>query len=524
MGFANTAFVVQCHGPGRMLAEFARKVPDTQTRYEIEIMERVSIELADAVVSPSAWLLEWMKDRRWPVPTSARVIPYIRGAEAIGESVGQRHAMGPVRRVAFFGHLREGKGIRIFLESLNALGPDRLEGIELLFIGRESRRWTSDAIVRALDPHVAEKLKSIRLETALERSAALAELVLPGTMAVMPSLLDNSPNTVIECMEHGVPFVAARTGGIPELIAEPDRERVLFEPTTAALARALGKALADPVGPMPAQPSRSPTESLAAWLELVETVAPPRSNVGRAMTRIDVVATDERSARRAKALALRTQTLTVDVVTARTRRAGLARATSDWVLFLDEDDSPDDELLETLARAQAASGADAVTCAVRPASAISTRQVFLGTPGPLGIVANQYGVIGVVRRSLLDESAPLDPGVDPDWLLFAYLALGGARIVAVPDVLSTHCGAVGHVGAVPGDGLAVLRLFETAREVSAPDAVQLLATLAAENTRLQRNADDGRRPSSNPLRRLLTVLRVRRVGGLLRRARARMSP
>ena len=36
---------------------------------------------------------------------------------------------------------------------------------------------------------------------------------------MIPSLLDNSPNVVYECLEDGIPFLASDTGGIGELVA-----------------------------------------------------------------------------------------------------------------------------------------------------------------------------------------------------------------------------------------------------------------------------------------------------------------
>src|SRR5207302_3026330 len=42
-GFPDTAFVVHCHGPARVLAAFAQKVPDTLARFGEEIAERASI-------------------------------------------------------------------------------------------------------------------------------------------------------------------------------------------------------------------------------------------------------------------------------------------------------------------------------------------------------------------------------------------------------------------------------------------------------------------------------------------------
>ena len=37
---------------------------------------------------------------------------------------------------------------------------------------------------------------------------------------------DYSPYAVAECIEHGIPFLAANVGGTPELIADEDRPRV----------------------------------------------------------------------------------------------------------------------------------------------------------------------------------------------------------------------------------------------------------------------------------------------------------
>ena len=521
MTFADTAFVVYCHGPARVLAESARKVPDTLARFGEQVAERACLKLADMVVSPSEWLLGWMRDHGWPVPGSARVVQNLWQSTALGEPATQAATGSGIERLAFFGQLREGKGILVFVEGLRALESELLNGVDLLFLGRETPRWTSDRIRDALGPAISERVSSIRFETRLERSAALQELLLPGTLAVMPSLLDNSPYAVAECIEHGIPFVATSMGGIPELVAEDDRARMLCQPTPDDLAAALRRALTD--GAEPARPARPPDQSLAAWLELIESIAPARQRARTATGRVAVVAGGEQGVRRARRLAERTRTVEVDVVPAASRSAGLKATDAEWVVFLDDDDTPDDGMLDALAAAQAASDADVVTAAVRPADDLGEVQLFLGDAGVLGLVENQYGVLGLVRRSLAAAQPAVDGAVDPDWLLFSRLALAGAGVVSVPDPLSGHSGRPGTVGDVPGDGLSVLQAFEEQGSALPQDLPQLAATLAASLARLQTDQRVAPVVGRSLFKRSLRVLRTEGVAGLIRRARVRLG-
>jgi O-antigen biosynthesis protein len=490
---SDTAFVVQCHGPSRMLAEFAHKVPDRLARFGQEVTERASIQLADAVVSPSAWLLDWMRARQWPLPGSAAVIQYVRRSAALGEEPVRQPPSPEIRRVAFFGQLREGKGIRIFLAALERLDPQLLANREVVFLGRASRRWPATEIEDAVRSRVA----SVRVETDLDRDGAIGELLEPGTLAVMPSLLDNSPNTVSECIEHGVPFIATSTGGIPELIGEDDRARVLCEPNADDLAATLGGALTSD-GFAPARPARDARESVEAWLALIDSIEPPARPHARPPARVSIVASGE-SVARAERLAQTTRSVEVDVVDASSRARGLERAAADWLVFLDDDDLPDDDFVDTLAAVQAATNADVVTAGVRVPD--GSLRLFLGDPRALGLVENQYGVVGLVRKDLV-RWVPED-GDDADWPLFARLALAGGRVVSLQQPLAAHLGRPGQASDVPGHGLTVLAAFEE-HGSELHDLPQLAATLAAANDRLASTPQaDGR---TSLTRRLLRRL------------------
>src|SRR5262249_34456076 len=176
----------------------------------------------------------------------------------------------------------------------------------------------------------------------LEQAEALARLKRAGTLAVTPSLGDNSPNTVYECIEHGVPLLASNDGGIPELVAPEDRSRVLFEPTPEGLAEALRRVITGNEALRPARPGFSSATSSRAWAELLE-LRPQRNDARPGDDPVDVI------------------------VVRRGSREGARTGTAPFVLFLDEEDVPDAELVETLLTAQARSGADAVSCGLRTA-------------------------------------------------------------------------------------------------------------------------------------------------------------
>src|SRR5205085_3010529 len=113
-------------------------------------------------------------------------------------------------------------------------------------------------------------LRRVSFETDLDQPRALARLSRPGTLVVMPSLQENSPNAVYECLELGIPFIASNVGGVPELVAADDRPRVLFEPTAHGVEGALRTVAANRQIPPPPRPAFDGASSSERWSEVVE--------------------------------------------------------------------------------------------------------------------------------------------------------------------------------------------------------------------------------------------------------------
>jgi glycosyltransferase involved in cell wall biosynthesis len=67
-----------------------------------------------------------------------------------------------------------------------------------------------------------------------------------AALCVIPSLWDNSPNTVYEAMAAGRAVVASRVGGIPELVADGETGLLVPPGNAADLAEAITTLLRDP--------------------------------------------------------------------------------------------------------------------------------------------------------------------------------------------------------------------------------------------------------------------------------------
>jgi glycosyltransferase involved in cell wall biosynthesis len=461
LAFDETVFVTYCHGTGPWVKEVSGNALIRPEMIAHARIEQAAVELADVVVSPSAYMVEWMRRKGWRLPDT-RVIPLVTQATAMGGSRPAPTTLNgdrPVERLVFFGRLLKIKGVELFVHGLNALPPELLEGVELEFLGGPTRDWDPDGVSRLLSPQTTRALRRVSFETGLDQHQALARLSSPGTLAVIPSLAENSPNVVYECLEARIPFLASAAGGISELVAAEDRPRVLFQPTVEGLAAALQRALADRGVLSPARPAFDDAEVLRAWADVVATsVRPLASRPERPP--VDVVV-------QGPGPALEGQTYGhVNVIRAATREEGLRAATAEWVIFMDGDDVPEPELVDVLVRAQAASGADVVSCAVRRDRC---EHFFVGEPGAAGLLENGYGTVALLRRSLLDDVR------DHDWPLLARLNAAGAHVVSVPLPLVARNAPPGTLEQDPSDALRVVDAFEGAL----PDQLRLLARLAA---------------------------------------------
>jgi glycosyltransferase involved in cell wall biosynthesis len=485
LAFDNTLFVVYCHGARRWIADINSNlaIGDLPTVLGVSVLEQAAVELADVVVSPSAHLLAWMTERGWQLPEQALVIPYFTRAEATGKpaDASSRQDGAQIRRLSFFGRVDERKGVKLLVDALNELDAARLDGLDLEFVGKTTTLWPSARVLSLLSDETKRALGGVSFMGDLDQPQAFARLKRPGTLAVIPSLHDNSPNTIYECLEERIPFIASNTGGAPELIAPEDHGDFLFDPTPEALASVLERMLANgnvPALPRPAFAAGTATDRWAEVLALRPQPQAARVTTGEAVDVVVVRRASQDMLLRCVA-ALEDQTHDrVEAIVADTRQEGLEQGSAPYVVFLDEEDVADADLIKTLLAVHIATRADVVTCGLEREGKL---HFFAGDPRGLGAVTNAYGNVALFRRDVLAAvPAPVRGARDADWPLLAGLAAAGASIVSVPAALVRRVAAPGSAGDDPAAALAVVQQLERALPDPLRGAARIAAGLAAD--------------------------------------------
>lgn len=255
--FKDQVHAVITHGSMEWVSQTNDQPPLHANDIAMAMMERRCVEWADAVIGPSAYLLKTYQGYGWQLPAETYVQPYLLGSK-IARDEGRP---AKIDELVFFGRLEHRKGLWMFCQALDRLAA---QGVcpKVTFLGRMTPvgDTPSGALLLA---RAARWPFKIRLLTNYGQDEALAYLSQPSRLAVMPSLADNSPCVVYECIERSLPFVTCSGSGADEIIASADHARVLADPTADGLADRLADCLKK--GASSARLAFDAEENLAAW-------------------------------------------------------------------------------------------------------------------------------------------------------------------------------------------------------------------------------------------------------------------
>ena len=495
LAFGSTHFVVKGSSPTLWHTEGNMQLLSAERELGWVFMERRSIELADTVICGSAHLLEWMRDAGYALPARTFVWPNVFPApdpSPDAAAVRAARAGASLHEVVFFGRLEPRKGIVLFVNAIDRLARQGRAPARVTFLGKPSFFFDGLRFVRDAARNWPIE---VGIHSDLGTEEAVAYLSRPRRLAVIPSLLENASIAVTECLHAGIPFVAAATGGTPELIDPADHARVLVPADHVALGDRIAEMAAAPL--QPARPHREFAATLDVWARWHAQTAPFAASSDRFAARaraadagpppavtvclvhherpalirmaadsvlaqdypaLDAVLVDDGSESAAARAAV--DAIEADfaprgwrVIRQENRRVGAARnaaaaaAGGDWLLFLDDDDVLFPDAVARLMRAARFAEADCVPAAgiqfagggdPRDAAARHGPPVrYLGAAPALSRFDNVAGnACALVRRDAFDAAGGFTVryGVALEALeLFNKLIREGRRIEPLPD-------------------------------------------------------------------------------------------
>lgn len=215
-GFPN---VITIHGNMRVIAQI-NHAPPLSYQWLAAQLERLTLPRSDGIVCITDYTQTAVRDiarRTWVVPNAVDF-----------DFFGIRPLPSTPARILCIGHIQRRKNQNAFIRALDSI--IKRQPLQVLFAGELSN-----------EPDYVTEFKGLIAErpwcgyAGMIGRAELKAQFARATVLVLPSLEDNCPMTVLEAMAAGVPVLASRVGGIPELIEDGDTG-ILCDPTPTSLA------------------------------------------------------------------------------------------------------------------------------------------------------------------------------------------------------------------------------------------------------------------------------------------------
>ncbi len=179
-------------------------------------MERYSMLAANGLVFPSRYLRDEIEKDLPQLQGRSRVIPYPFQYQAESSPVEGNSSR---RGFLFIARIERRKGIEPLLATFRQMWNDGLDE-PLYLVGDDwydelRERWMSETIKKRFASYVDAKL----LCWEGKQPPQVVQQKLNETRAlVLPSLLENYPNAVLEAMSAGCPVIVSQSGGHAEMV------------------------------------------------------------------------------------------------------------------------------------------------------------------------------------------------------------------------------------------------------------------------------------------------------------------
>lgn len=125
--------------------------------------------------------------------------------------------------IVFVGSVIERKGIEVLIDAIS-YARNEIVNLKIKLIGNYSKRYFEKIKNKLNTLCINENFSFLGTKSSNE----IADILEKATLFVLPSLIENSPNSLAEAMAVGMPCIASDVGGIPSMI-EDSVDGILFQ-------------------------------------------------------------------------------------------------------------------------------------------------------------------------------------------------------------------------------------------------------------------------------------------------------
>ena len=483
LAYANTLLCVSNFGTARWAWECMEFYLQSAQDLERDWIERRAIENADVLLCQSRYMANWLCKNHCVIPERTYIQPSIIPATSEYDGPSGR-TKDDIREIVFFGRQEVRKGFRVFVAAADELARN-YPGLRFTFSGKFSEVDYEHSGAYAIS-RLGKAPSDLTFLSHLSRDQAISHLKGPDILAVIPSIDENFPGAVVEAVGEGIEFIASNRGGIPEIVHADHHAERLFEPTTSGLVAAVTRVMAErPRRPRLAFDPNVVASAWVDWHSLVPTTADPQEPLACPLVSVCLVHHNRPKLLKMAVDGLLNQTYanfelivvddgsdqpdalaylaklentslpfalrvcrTPDVRLGAARNAGAEVAVGEYLIFVDDDNVPCAQMIETMVKCAQTRDLDIGTCLAylvtgegkaNTTSAHMTGYYPAGGPVSQGLLNNVFGdANAIVRRKVFLELGgfELTPGVGAeDWDFFARAVLSGYRLEVIPEAL-----------------------------------------------------------------------------------------
>ena len=239
--------VVRLHGPWFMIGPILGAKRDSAFEARVR-RERNAVRLADGITAPSRDVLDQIRENYGLALERAVVIP--NPGPVVPVEDRWNPAESDRRDILFVGRFDRVKGGDTIIDAfarvarthpqarLRFVGPDR--GL----VDERGRKWS---LPEYLAERAPEAMAAGRIEClGHQPNSSLPTLRRRAAMIVAASRYETFGLTVLEAAATGVPLVASRVGGVPEIIQDGQTGLLVPPDDPEALAQAIGRLFDNP--------------------------------------------------------------------------------------------------------------------------------------------------------------------------------------------------------------------------------------------------------------------------------------